>query len=217
MILPAHDASVWDPSLDAAADAVGRGESIVLPTDTVYGIGCDAFDAKAVARMLTAKGRGPQSPPPVLVESAEAAAQLAERLPSVAVALMDAFWPGPLTLVVPAMPSLDWDLGETHGTVALRVPDHATARALLTRTGPLAVTSANLTGEAPATTAQEAERFLGAVCEVILDAGPSPIGTASTVLDATQSPMRLVRVGAITREAIEAIVGPGVLDKAAAA
>jgi tRNA threonylcarbamoyl adenosine modification protein (Sua5/YciO/YrdC/YwlC family) len=124
---------------------------------------------------------------------------------------MDAFWPGPLTLVVSTRDGLDGDLGKANGTVALRVPDHATMLALLDLTGPLAVTSANLTGEPPATTALDAERALGAVCAVILDAGPSPIGTSSTVLDVTQPLVRILREGAIGHEAIEAIVGSGAI------
>ncbi len=217
MILPAHDASVWDSSLGFAVDAVGRGEAIILPTDTVYGIGCDAFNPEAVAAILAAKGRGRESPPPVLVHSAAAAAELATELPHTATALMGVFWPGPLTLVVSARPGLDWNLGESQGTVAVRVPDHPTALALLARTGPLAVTSANLTGSAPATTAEEAERSLGAFCAVVLDAGPSTLGKASTILDVTGPRARLLRVGAIDRERIEAVVGPGVLAEGAAA
>jgi tRNA threonylcarbamoyl adenosine modification protein (Sua5/YciO/YrdC/YwlC family) len=121
--------------------------------------------------------------------------------------LMKTFWPGPLTVIVWAQLSLAWDLGETNGTVALRVPDHAAALALLSRTGPLAVTSANRTGVAPATTADNAEQQLGGAVSVILDAGPSPLGFASTIVDATADRLRVIRDGGVSLEAMTAIVG----------
>jgi tRNA threonylcarbamoyl adenosine modification protein (Sua5/YciO/YrdC/YwlC family) len=120
---------------------------------------------------------------------------------------MDAFWPGPLTVIVHAQPSLMWDLGETHGTVALRVPDHAAARALLTRTGPLAVTSANLTGAPAATTIEGAQSQLGSAVSVYLDSGESPLGLASTIVDATGPVLAVVRDGGVTRAQLEAVVG----------
>lgn len=207
MILPCYDPGTWGPSLDAAVHAVSRGEVIVLPTDTVYGVGADAFQPDAVARVLAAKGRDRQMPPPVLIPSVATVAGLARDVPEPAMALMKAFWPGPLTVIVWAQLSLAWDLGETNGTVALRVPDHAAALALLARTGPLAVTSANRTGVAPATAADNAEEQLGGAVSVILDAGPSPLGFASTIVDATGDRLRVVRAGGVTLEAMTAIVG----------
>mgnify|MGYP000084106161 CR=1 FL=1 len=201
--------------------AVQRGELVVLPTDTVYGIGTDAFSAKGVAALLAAKGRGRQSPPPVLIANARTMSALAEYVPEVAKRLAQAFWPGALTMIFRAQPSLHWDLGDTRGTVALRVPDHKIALALLEETGPLAVSSANLTGEPAATTATAAQEYLGKSVSVYLDAGPSPKGEASTILDLTgvtdsydddanlitTGKIRIVREGALNFEQIQLIAG----------
>ena len=207
MILPCFDPATWGPSIDAAVHAVSRGEVVVLPTDTVYGVGADAFSPEAVARVLAAKGRDRQMPPPVLIPSIRTVDGLARDVPEPARALMEALWPGPLTVIVHAQPSLAWDLGETGGTVALRVPDHAAAVALLARTGPLAVTSANRTGLAPATTAEAARYQLGEAVSVYLDAGDSPLGVASTIVDATGPLLRVVRDGGVSRERLVEIAG----------
>lgn len=216
MLLPVTDPREWGPSLDAAVAAVGAGRIIVLPTDTVYGVGCDAFDPKAVAAVLAAKGRGRQMPPPVLIPAAATVAGLARDVPPAAQELMDELWPGPLTVICHAQPSLAWDLGDTHGTVALRVPDHPAALALLARTGPMAVTSANKTGEPAATTATEARDQLGDAVHLYLDGGNSPLGEASTIVDATGPLLRIVRAGGVPRERIEQIVGTDALEPAAA-
>lgn len=207
MIHPCLDPSSWGPSIDAAVHAVERGEVIVLPTDTVYGVGADAFQPKAVAAVLAAKGRGRHMPPPVLIPELRTVDGLGRDVPASARALMDACWPGPLTVIVLAQPSLAWDLGETHGTVALRVPDHEAALALLKRTGPLAVTSANRTGEPAATTASGALEQLGDAVSVYLDGGDAPLGVASTIVDATGERLRIVREGGVSRERIIEIVG----------
>lgn len=207
MILPCYDPGTWGPSIDAAVHAVARGEVIVIPTDTVYGVGADAFNPDAVERVLAAKGRGRQMPPPVLIPAVATVAGLARDVPDTAMALMKEFWPGPLTVIVWAQLSLAWDLGDTNGTVALRVPDHAAALTLLTRTGPLAVTSANKTGQPAATTAEDALDQLGAAVSVILDAGDSPLGVASTIVDATGPALRIVRDGGVSREQMVAVVG----------
>ncbi|WP_296667788.1 L-threonylcarbamoyladenylate synthase [Demequina sp.] len=212
MILACHDPAAWGPALDAAVDAVARGAVVVLPTDTVYGVGADAFQPDAVARVLAAKGRGRQMPPPVLIPDVRTVDGLAHDVPAAARSLMEACWPGALTVIVQAQPSLAWDLGETHGTVALRVPDHAAARALLARTGPLAVTSANLTGQPAATTAEQAEAQLGDSVAVYLDAGDSPLGVASTIVDATGDHLRIVRDGGVSRDRIVEIVGEQSLE-----
>lgn len=212
VILPCFDPATWGPSIDAAVHAVARGDVIVLPTDTVYGVGADAFQPDAVARVLAAKGRDRQMPPPVLIPNATTVEGLARDVPQAARALMDAFWPGPLTVIVHAQPSLAWDLGETHGTVALRVPDHAAALALLSRTGPLAVTSANRTGENAATTADDAKAQLGDAVSVYLDAGASPLGVASTIVDATGDALRVVREGGVSWERLIGVVGVGAFD-----
>ncbi len=203
--LPAHDAATWGPALDEAVDVIANGGLVVLPTDTVYGIGADAFSPPAVQALLDAKGRGRQMPPPVLVADVRTLDGLATDVPAHARLLAEAFWPGGLTLIVRAQPSLAWDLGETHGTVALRVPDHPTARALLRRTGPLAVSSANRTGLDAALTAQEAHRMLGDRVRVYLDAGESPGQVASTIVDATGPALQVVRQGAITLEALNEV------------
>ncbi|MDE2410012.1 MAG: threonylcarbamoyl-AMP synthase [Actinomycetales bacterium] len=200
-----------------------RGELVVLPTDTVYGIAANAFDATAVAALLEAKGRGRQSPPPVLIPSVNTLPGLATDVPEVALRLAEAFWPGALTMILKAQPSLIWDLGETRGTVALRVPNHKIALALLEETGPLAVSSANLTGEPAAVDCQQAADYLGKSVAVYLDAGAAPVGEASTILDLTAlvasgidasstdaenaGKIRVVRQGAISREQIAAVAG----------
>lgn len=197
-IHPVHDPAQWGPSIDEAVNAVRCGELVVLPTDTVYGIGADAFNANAVAALLAAKGRGRQLPPPVLVGAVSALDALAADVPAGARALAVAFWPGALTLILTAQPNLAWDLGDTFGTVALRMPDHPAALALLARTGPLAVSSANRTGHLAAVTAAAAQDQLGKSVRVYLDSGTSPGGVASTIVDATGEHLRIVREGAIS-------------------
>jgi len=181
----------------AAVIAVRAGESIVLPTDTVYGIGADAFSASAVSGLLAAKGRGREMPPPVLVANAGTLAALAVRVPGWAHALVDAYWPGGLTLVCHQQPSLQWDLGDTRGTVAVRMPDDPVALELLERTGPLAVSSANRSGLPAATDADAAIEMLGDSVRVVLDGGPARGTTASTILAVTGERPRLLRAGAI--------------------
>ena len=204
-IKDATDPATWGPAIDEAVNAVGRGELVVLPTDTVYGLGADAFAPRAVQALLDAKGRGRQMPPPVLIPDVRTLDGLATDVPDGVRALAEAFWPGGLTVILRAQPSLAWDLGETHGTVALRMPDHPVALALLRRTGPLAVSSANLTGRPAATTAAEAYRQLGARVSVLLDGGTAPGGVASTIVDATGPVLRIVRLGAIDLAALAAV------------
>ena len=159
-----------EAAVTAAAGAVRRGDLVVIPTDTVYGIAADAFSHEAVRRLLQAKGRGREMPPPVLVSAATTLDALAETVPPWARTLVEEFWPGPLTLVCRQQGSLMWDLGETRGTVAVRMPDDEVALAVLERTGPLAVSSANLTGRSAATDADQAEEMLGDAVAVIVDA-----------------------------------------------
>lgn len=190
-----------------AAAAVRRGELVVLPTDTVYGIGADAFTPSAVTALLDAKGRGREMPPPVLVGTVRAANALVEDLGPYGQDLIDAFWPGPLTLVCKANRALSWDLGDTKGTVALRMPLHPVALELLKETGPMAVSSANRSGSPAATTAAEAEDQLGESVAVYLDGGPTTDNTPSTILDLTTAVPRLLRAGAIPVEKLRGIVG----------
>ena len=191
-----------------AALAVQRGRLVVLPTDTVYGIGADAFDAESVRRLLAAKGRGREMPPPVLVSAPTTLDALAVGVPSYARALITELWPGPLTLVCRQQPSLQWDLGDTRGTVAVRMPDHEVALELLARTGPLAVSSANRTGLPAATDADEAERMLGRKVAVIIDSGPTPGSVPSTIVDVTGPTGRVLRLGAVSPERLNEIVAP---------
>ncbi len=195
-----------EEGIAAAATALSRGRLVVLPTDTVYGIGAAAFDPDAVAALLTAKGRGRQSPPPVLVPAPATLPGLATDVPPAVHRLVEAFWPGPLTIICAAQPTLAWDLGDTGGTVALRMPDDEVALALLSRTGPLAVSSANRHGRPAATTVLEAATALGDRVEVYLDGGTSPGGVASTIVDATGPTLRIVRAGALSRDQLTAVV-----------
>lgn len=184
--------------LKAAVDAVLGGELVVLPTDTVYGVGADAFSPAAVTRLLEAKGRGRDVPPPVLVGSVRAAEALIDDFGPYGHRLVDEFWPGGLTLVCRATRSLSWDLGDTKGTVAVRMPRHPVTLDLLAETGPMAVSSANLTGSPPAETAADAERQLGDSVAVYLDGGPCGGGEPSTIVDLTTDTPRLLRRGAIS-------------------
>ena len=159
-------------AIPKAAAGVREGGLVVLPTDTLYGIGADAFSPEAVRALLAAKGRGSDMPPPVLVPDARTVDGLATEVPDYARALVAAFWPGPLTIVLRAQPSLMWDLGETGGTVALRMPDDPVALELLREVGPMAVSSANRTGHPASRTVVEAASQLGAAVEFYLDGGP---------------------------------------------
>ena len=197
-----------EAAIEAASLAVQRGRLVVLPTDTVYGIGADAFDPAAVRALLAAKGRGREMPPPVLISAATTVDALAVRIPGYARALIDAFWPGPLTLVCHQQGSLQWDLGDTRGTVAVRMPDHEIAREILERTGPLAVSSANRTGMPAATDADQVEQMLGEEVDVIIDAGESPGGEASTIVDVTGSQGRVLRRGALSLERLNEVLEP---------
>jgi tRNA threonylcarbamoyl adenosine modification protein (Sua5/YciO/YrdC/YwlC family) len=200
--------------LEHAQRAINEKKCVVMPTDTVYGIAADAFSPQAVTMLLVSKGRGRHMPPPVLIPRINALDGLATDVSEEARKLAEAFWPGGLTLIFHAQPSLDWDLGETRGTVALRMPDDSIALELLNRTGPLAVSSANRTGQAAAQTAAEARTQLAESVEVYLEGGFRPVeGTdsvPSTIVDATTLPLRVVRDGAVSLERLREVV-PGVL------
>ncbi|HEY4225201.1 MAG TPA: L-threonylcarbamoyladenylate synthase [Pseudolysinimonas sp.] len=220
--MPLYDTAVPAELLTGmrlARGAIGKGELVVIPTDTVYGVAADAFSPAAVQRLLEAKGRDRTAPPPVLLPGIPTLDALAEEIPDEVRALVAEFWPGGLTIILRARATLDWDLGETRGTVALRMPSDTIALELLSETGPLAVSSANKTGEPAATTAAEAEAMLGDAVAVYLDGGPA--GTAypgteersgSTIVDATglsapDGKLRIVRHGVIPDAAIARIVG----------
>lgn len=196
-----HDvAQDLEAGIAAAERAVRDGRLIVLPTDTVYGVAANAFAPAAVQRLLEAKGRTRQKPPPVLVGRTGTLDALAIDIPGWLRRMLDELWPGALTVVLRAQPSLTWDLGETHGTVAVRVPGDERARRLLDVTGPLAVSSANRTGEPAATTVEQAQAMLGESVAVYLDGGPSGQAVPSTILDVTATTPRILRQGAMPLE-----------------
>ncbi len=192
--------------LAAAAAAVRRGELVVLPTDTVYGIGADAFTPAAVTALLAAKARGRDLPVPVLVGSWRALDGLVLVRPPGARDLVEAFWPGGLTLIVEHAPSLAWDLGDSRGTVAVRMPLHPVALELLAETGPMAVSSANRSGQPAATTAAEAEGQLGAAVAVYLDDGPSYQPVPSTIVDLTTPLPTVLRSGAVSLDRLREVL-----------
>ena len=193
--------------MEAAAHAARSGNLVVMPTDTVYGIGADAFNAAAVRALLAAKGRGPDMPVPVLVGSWSTIDGLVMAVPPVARTLIEAFWPGGLSLVVEHAPTLSWDLGDARGTVMVRMPLHPVALDLLRLVGPMAVSSANRSGRPPATTADAAQVQLGDDVAVYLDGGESPIGVASTVVDLTGGAPRVLRQGAVSIDRLREVVG----------
>jgi L-threonylcarbamoyladenylate synthase len=202
-----EDPATRPTGLAAAAAAVRAGRLVVVPTDTLYGIGADAFDGRAVAELLAAKQRGPDMPVPVLVGSWSTIDGLVGTVPPVARDLVEAFWPGGLSIVLPHAPSLAWDLGRTRGTVMLRMPLHPVALELLRDVGPMAVSSANVSGQAPATTVEEAREQLGETVEVYLDGGVCATGVASTIVDLTGEAPRLRREGAVSAEDVSRVVG----------
>ncbi|MGH3518073.1 MAG: L-threonylcarbamoyladenylate synthase [Haloechinothrix sp.] len=191
----------------AAAGAVRSGRLVVLPTDTVYGVGCDAFDSGAVRVLLSAKRRGPDMPVGVLVGSWSTVDGLVLGVPRAARTLIEAFWPGDLSIVLPHAPSLAWDLGRTRGTVMIRMPLHPVALELLREVGPMAVSSANVSGQPPATNAAEAKEQFGELVSVYLEGGPSGDPVPSTIVDLTGSEPLVLREGAVSVEAVSAVLG----------
>ncbi|WP_072688176.1 L-threonylcarbamoyladenylate synthase [Rhodococcus marinonascens] len=193
--------------MSAAKSALKAGRLVVLPTDTLYGIGADAFDGAAVASLLQAKGRGREMPVPVLVGSWKTVDGLVYSVRSQTRDLIRAFWPGGLSLVVEQAPSLAWDLGDTRGTVMLRMPLHPVALELLREVGPLAVSSANVSGQPPATTVGEAREQLRGSVSVYLDGGPAQQAQASTIVDLTGETPRILREGAVSTGDVADVLG----------
>lgn len=191
-----------EAGIAAAADAIRAGQCVVLPTDTVYGIGCDAFNNDAVAKLLATKRRGPDMPVPVLVGSWATIQGLVREFSDTAKTLVEAFWPGGLSIVVPEAPSLPWNLGDTRGTVLLRMPNQPLAIELLREVGPMAVSSANLTGNQPPETASAARQQFGNAVPVYLDGGRSTIGEPSTIIDISGPRPVILRQGAVSAERI---------------
>ena len=191
----------------SAVSAVKGGRLVVMPTDTVYGLGADAFDSDAVGALLAAKGRGRDMPVGVLVGSWTTIDGLVFSVPDAARELIKAFWPGALSLVVAQAPSLRWDLGDANGSVMLRMPLHPVAIELLRAVGPMAVSSANVSGRPAANTVTEAREQLGDLVETYLDGGPCEEQAASTIVDLTGEHPRVLRQGPISIAAVAAVLG----------
>ena len=200
------DPEVRADAIRTAAGSVTAGELVVLPTDTVYGLGADAFNSAAVADLLRVKGRGRDFPVPVLVGSWSTIDGLVTEVDERTRRLVEAFWPGALTIVVRHAPSLDWDLGDSEGTVAVRMPLHPVAIELLEQTGPMAVSSANRHGESPAQTAAQARDQLGDDVAVYLEDGPARGGVASTIVDLSVARPRVLRQGAVGLDELREVV-----------
>ncbi|HEY8473972.1 MAG TPA: L-threonylcarbamoyladenylate synthase [Natronosporangium sp.] len=201
-----------DQGIAAAVSAVRRGELIVMPTDTLYGLGCDAFKKNAVASMLRAKGRGRETAVPVMVGSRKTLDGLAHRMPKAARDLADAFWPGALSIIIRHAKTLDWGLGETDGTVAVRMPLQPVALEVLREIGPMAVLTASKAGSAPAATAADAKAQLGYAARIYLDGGTAADAVPSTIVDLTGEAPRVVRAGAVSVEQVRDVVPDLVAD-----
>ncbi|MFT4088695.1 MAG: L-threonylcarbamoyladenylate synthase [Gordonia sp. (in: high G+C Gram-positive bacteria)] len=198
VVYDCNDPEARAAGLRAAVGAARGGRLVVLPTDTLYGIGCDAFDSEAVASLLAAKHRGRDMPVPVLVGSWHTVDGLVRSVSPQTRALVQAFWPGGLSLVVEQAPTLAWDLGDTDGTVMLRMPLHPVAIEVLREVGPMAVSSANVSGQPPSSTSDEAREQLGDSVSVYLDGGPADHAVASTIVDLTGETPVILREGAVT-------------------
>jgi tRNA threonylcarbamoyl adenosine modification protein (Sua5/YciO/YrdC/YwlC family) len=195
----------------AATAAAKRGELVVMPTDTVYGIGTDAFSINGVERLLAAKGRERNMPTPVLIGNPNALSALTARVDQRMQDLVQSFWPGALTLIVKQQPTLNWDLGDTSGTVALRMPMHPVAIELLNLVGPMAVSSANKSGQAAATSSEMAIEQLGDSVSIYLSGEQTAVALPSTILDLTGEAVKVIRVGALGLDKIRSVVGDLVL------
>jgi L-threonylcarbamoyladenylate synthase len=197
------------PAIARAAALLGQGKLVCFPTETVYGLGANALDPVAVNRIYEVKGRPPHNPLIVHVADAAAAQRLVTSWPDTADRLAKKWWPGPLTIVLPKARDVPPEVTAGLPTVAIRVPAHPVALALLRAAGvPVAAPSANLSGEVSPTTAAHVERSLGERIPMILDAGPTNVGIESTVIDLSGPSPVLLRPGMVTREEIEREIGP---------
>jgi L-threonylcarbamoyladenylate synthase len=195
--------------IESAAHVLRTGGLVAFATETVYGLGADATNAKAIAKIFAAKGRPSTNPLIVHIADASVARRYATTWPDVAAKLAEAFWPGPLTLVLPKSAEIVQAVTAGRGTVGLRVPDHPLALALLQAfDGPVAAPSANKSNRISPTTAQHVRDELGAAVDLILDGGPCRVGIESTVLDLSGEQPTILRPGGASRQQIEAITGP---------
>jgi tRNA threonylcarbamoyl adenosine modification protein (Sua5/YciO/YrdC/YwlC family) len=182
---------------DVAAQLIRSGKLVVFPTDTVYGIGCDAYNPSSIDRIYAAKGRSTQKSIPLLLSSVDTLSMVAQFVPQAALVLGTEFWPGAMTLVVPRRPDLPPNLSGTD-TIAVRVPNHDALRDMIAACGgAIAATSANQSGLPDATDADSALRYFGDLVAMVIDGGPTPGGIPSTVVDCTVSPPRILREGVI--------------------
>ena len=199
--------SAQDPlALPRALEILQLGGLVAFPTDTVYGVGALAFDGAAVESIYAAKDRPVEKAIPVLIGDADDLAKVSAEVPEIALKLAARFWPGPLTLVMPKHPKLP-EAVSAAPTVGVRIPDHPVARALLRLAGPMAVTSANLSGQPSPSTAQEVFAQLGGRIALILDGGKTPGGVPSTVVDCIGVELQVLRAGAIPKSEIMAVSG----------
>ena len=186
-------------AITSALEILLSGGLVAFPTDTVYGVGCLAFHQQAIESIYVAKDRPIEKAIPVLIGDNEDLIKVAEEIPIFAMRLIDRFWPGPLTVLVPKKPTLPEAISAT-STVGVRVPDHDIARALLRLAGPMAVTSANISGQASPTTAQQVFAQLGGRIAMIIDGGDTPGGIPSTLVDCTGEEIQVLREGPIGKE-----------------
>lgn len=202
-VLPARE----EASIEEAAQTLRRGGLVAFPTDTVYGVGAHGFMPQAVERLYTAKRRPREKPIALLLAASEEVRQVARDVPTLAWALAERFWPGGLTLVLPRSSAVPDAVCAGGDTVAVRVPDHPVALALIRAMGaPMAASSANLSGQPDPVTAEEVRKALGEALDLILDGGRCPGGIPSTILDLTREPPRLLRLGAISVEELRAVL-----------
>jgi L-threonylcarbamoyladenylate synthase len=218
LIRVTDDEEMWDGLLEVGSKVVAAGDLVVLPTDTVYGVGCDPFNPSAVDKLFAAKRRGRDLPLPVLVHNWRQAVGLVAEIDERAKRLIAAYWPGPLTIVFRETPGIGWDLGAARGTVAVRMPKQPFTLQLIRRTGPLAVTSANLSGQPTPPTVPEIMRQLDEHVGVYFDTGPlydpaaAPedperrAGPPSTIVDLTGPQARVLRAGAIPEADIHQVL-----------
>ena len=203
-----------DQGIAAAAEAVKSGQLVVLPTGTMYGLGANAFDADAVAELRRVKGHGREVAAPVFVGSQQTLDGLVLSLPQAARELVEAFWPGELSVVVEHAPSLAWDAGDSDGTFLVRMPLHPVALELLRETGPMVVVAAGAAGQPAPRTAAEAAEQLGSAVSVYLEAGPCGEPTPSTIVDCAEDPPQLLRAGALLPDTLRTVV-PDLVDETA--
>ena len=196
MTQPTKILNAADPTaITQAAEAIKQGDLVVFPTDTLYGVGVDAFSETAVAKLYAAKKRPFSKGIPILLADIDDLNKVVASVPHTARAYIEQYWPGPLTLILPKADHLPANISPNQG-IAVRIPDHSDGRAFIRAAGgALATSSANLSGQPPATTANQALAQLNGMATIILDAGPSPQQVASTIIDCTGPTLTIVRQG----------------------